>query len=183
MNLKPIFCSLSIISVVSIWCSPLHAEVYIGAGVGSSSFDYSDIDNGSAKKFHLGYRFDDKHYAVEIAQIDSGDADIDGGDFNSISVEGINLSLVYNTAATFGKSEPLNAFFKGGIYQVDTEVDGIFFSDMDDSSAGLSLGLGLEYAFTDFFSVRAEAEGLIAVEDFANDESVTFLTVGAQFHF
>jgi opacity protein-like surface antigen len=57
------------------------------------------------------------------------------------------------------------------------------FESISDSSTGLSVGLGLEYAFADFLSVRADLDSLIGVEDFNKDEAITLFTVGAQFHF
>ncbi len=175
---------LSLITL-SLFTTIAHAGLYIGGAAGKSDFSYSDIDDGSSKKFYIGYKPKDNHFAVELASVDSGDADIEDGFgiFNSsIRVEGWNLSAVYNTAANLGQDEPFNVFIKLGYYSVDTDID-TNISDLSEDSSGLSFGVGLEYAITNNFILRADIEGLSDVEDFADDETVTLASIGVQFQF
>ena len=160
------------------------ARTYIGGATGKAEFDYSDIDDGDAEKYYIGYQIPGKLYGFELASIDSGAANIDDTTFGfeSIRVDGYNLSAIYNTAQYFGFKQPVNLFFKLGYYSVETEVKTSTLSFTEDSS-GLSFGLGIDYAINDAFSLRADLEGLYGVDDFADDEIVTFITIGAQINF
>jgi len=160
------------------------ARTYFGGGTGKAEFDYSDIDDGDSEKYYIGFQPAGKLYSFEIAVLDSGEADIDNNPFGfeSIRVDGYNISAVYNTAPNFGFKQPTNLFFKLGYYLVETEVKTTTTSFTEDSN-GLSFGLGLDYAINDAFSLRADLEGLYKVDDFADEEIVTFFTLGAQINF
>ncbi len=181
--MKKITSLLSILSLVLI-AHTTSARTYIGGGTGKAEFDYSDIDDGDAEKYYIGFQPAGKLYSFEIAVLDSGEADIDNNPFGfeSIRVDGYNISAVYNTAPRFGFKQPTNLFFKLGYYLVETEVKTTTTSLTEDSN-GLSFGLGIDYAINDAFSLRADLEGLYKVDDFADDEIVTFITFGAQINF
>lgn len=176
--------SLFAILTIALLSHTANARTYIGGGAGKSEFDYSDIDDGESEKYYIGFQPAGKLYSFEIATLDSGKADIDNNPFGfeSIRVDGYNISAVYNTAPNFGFKQPTNLFFKLGYYLVETEVKTTTTSFTEDSK-GLSFGLGLDYAINDAFSLRADLEGLYKVDDFANDEIVTFLTIAAQINF
>lgn len=90
MNLKSIACSALTLSAFFL-CSPLQAGGYLGGGLGFSSFNYGDVDDGDARKIYFGYRLEDSDFAIEIAAIDSGEASVDNSDLE-LSVDGVNLS-------------------------------------------------------------------------------------------
>lgn len=176
--------SILIILSLSLASYSVNARTYIGGGTGDAEFDYSDIDDGDAEKYYIGLQPAGKLYGFELASLDSGEADIDDDifGFESIKVKGYNLSAVYHSAPNFGFKQPANFFLKLGYYAVETEVKATNFSRSEDSN-GLSFGIGLDYAINDAFSLRADLEGLYGVEDFADDEIVTFITFGAQINF
>ena len=158
--------------------SPSYAGGYIGGGLGLSSFDYDDIDDGNAYKVFAGYKFADSSIALEASYIDMGEADVEGVPLELL-IDGLNASLVFNPTAP---NQPVSFLGRIGMYSFDTELKGPGGSITDDST-GLSWGLGIDFAASEHFSFRGEIEGFLGVEDFADDEMVTLISVGLQYNF
>jgi len=160
------------------------ARTYIGGSTGEAEFDVRGVDEGESEKYFIGFQIPGKFYGFELSSLDTGEADISNSDNNyeSIRIDGYNISAVYNTVPRFGFKQPMNLFFKIGYYLVDTEVKTTSGS-LDADSNGFSFGAGLDYAINDAFSLKAEIEGLYGVDDFADDDIVTFITLGAQINF
>jgi hypothetical protein len=151
------------------------ARVTAGAGFGIGQFEYDDIDNGSAKKFYLGYEMDDNPVYFEFAAVDSGDADVTSFQGVTLNVSGTTLGIGYRGVVNPGTGSAF--FFKGGLYNTDTEVSGPGGTATEGGS-GLYLGLGGDWMFAPTFGLRFDLEGLLGVKDFADDKNVTLMTVG-----
>lgn len=178
-----------------------NAGFYLGGDIAITSFDYSDIDNATGYQLGAGYRFDN-NLAVELRYLDSGEADIDGSVpvddlFPGATVSDMSLELsgylaTLSYAMPLGTQEnSLDLFFRGGLYDTDTEASGtVTFSGGSSQSGtalegttGLTVGIGLEWMPTSAFGLRAAVDGLISNNDFAADNNVTVITIGTMFRF
>lgn len=171
-------CLLSLL----IFASQAHARTYIGGGTGKAEFDTRGSDEGESEKYYIGFQPSGKLYSVEIGFLDSGETDISGSSFESITVEAYNLSIAYHSTPAFGFRQPVNWFIKAGYYFAETEVKTATSSFSEDSD-GFSFGIGVDYAINDALSLRADFEGLYKIEDFDDDGLATFVTIGAQINF
>lgn len=160
--------------------SGLPGHLYFGIAIGESKFDYDDIDDGDASIFHFGYRPKDSHLGYELSIYDSGDSEVTSLTDIEIEVETINLVLTVNSSRN--NKSTLNFFGQGGIYFADTTLSGPFDS-VTENSNGFLLAVGVEVMLNRHFGFRAGAYNLFDVEDFANDESVSFFSLGGQFVF
>lgn len=162
-----------------------YADIYAGGALGWGDFDYDDIDKGFARKAYIGYHVDGTRFAGELAYLDSGDADIDGVS-SALRVSGFNASFVYNTETDPGTTSPINFAFKAGLYRLTSDLDssrGSAVRSDSASSMGLSLGAGIDYFVAENAAVTFGLDRLINVKDFADDESITFIMVGAKYYF
>ncbi len=152
---------------------------YVGVAVGASSFDYEDIEDGDATQLYLGYRGWSR-LGYEVVLLDTGNAEVIGLNDIQLDVNAVNLGLTLNSATNH--QEPLNAYLSGGIYLADTTLIGPVAS-VSEGSTGFTAGAGLELSLNEYFKLRADARVLFDVEDFANDESISMLSIGGQFNF
>jgi hypothetical protein len=152
--------------------SAAHAGVSVGLGIGKSQFDYTDIDDGSARKFFAAYEIEESPLYFEFASIDSGDADITSVGA-TLNVSGIQVGLGYR--AVLNQDTGSGVFIKGGFYSTDSEVPQFALRD---GNSGVYLGIGADWMWTSSFGLRFDLEGLMCVEDFADDNNVTFMTFG-----
>jgi len=163
------------------------AGVIAGANIGSSQFDYDYIENGSAKAFYIGYELTDSPVYFELAKIDSGDADVSGYNSVSLNVSGTQFGVGYRMILN---PETGSDFFgKVGYYSTDTELadpDGEicgFPCAAKDGNNGLYLGFGGTWMLGQHFGLRFDMQGLLGVEDFLDDNDVTFISGGPIFKF
>jgi hypothetical protein len=115
-----------------------------------------------------------------VSFYDSGVSEVTSLTDIEIEVDTINLVLTINSS--MNNKSPLNLFGQAGIYFADTTLSGPFDS-VSEKSNGFLLSAGVEVVINRNFSLRAEGYNLREVEDFANDESITFISVGGQFVF
>ncbi len=158
--------------------SPGH--INLGIAIGKSEFDYDDIEDGDASIFHFGFRPENSRLGYEVSFYDSGESEVASLTGIEVEVETINLVLTINSSRN--RESTLNFFGKGGIYFADSTLSGPFDSVSEDSN-GFLLAAGIEIMLNRHFGLRAEACNLFDVEDFANDESVLFFSVGGQIVF
>lgn len=158
------------------------AGVTLGANFGISQFDYPDIDDGSATMFYVGYELAESPVYFELAKIDSGDSDITGFNSVTLGVDGIQYGVGYR--AIMNPDTGSDFFLKAGLYNTDTTVkdpDGElcgFPCKIEDGNSGFYLGFGGTLMFTPQFGARFDMQGLLGVEDFADDKNVTLIMVG-----
>lgn len=180
--------------------SVANAEFYLGGDLALTSFDYSDVDNATGYQLGAGYSFDN-NVAIELRYLDSGKADVDGSvpiddvfPGATVSDMGIELSGYLATVSytmPLGAQDSWGLFFRGGLYDTDTEISGtVTFpgggserGTASESTTGLTVGLGLEWMLTPAFGLRGSVDGLISNNDFADDNNVTVITVGTLFRF
>ncbi len=155
-------------------------HLYLGVAIGESKFDYDDIDDGDASIIHFGYRPKDSRLGYEVSFYDSGDSEVTSLTDIEIQVETINLVITANSS--MNNRSTLNLFGQGGIYFAETTLSGPADS-VSEKSNGFLLAAGVEISVNKSFSLRAEAFNLFDVEDFANDESVSFFSLGGQYTF
>lgn len=160
--------------------SVAEAGVVLGASVGKSQFDYTDVDDGSAKNFYAAYEIDESPLYFEIAMIDSGDADVTSLTDVTLNVSGTQVGLGYR--GVLNPETGSGFFFKGGMYNTDTEASGPG-GTITEGGSGLYLGFGGDLMFMPNFGVRLDLQGLLGVSDFAEDNNVTMILVGPVFRF
>ena len=156
------------------------AGVVLGASVGKSQFDYTDIDDGSARNFYIGYEVNESPLFFELVSIDSGDADVISLQDVTLNVSGTQVGLGYR--GILNPETGSGFFFKGGMYSTDTEAAGPG-GTATESGSGLYLGFGGDLMFVPNFGLRFDLEGLLGVSDFADDNNVTLIMVGPVFRF
>lgn len=175
-----------------IGAAQAQSGLYLGAGVGPSSFDRGIaeglIDSGSVDKSDTGFKFFggfqvNRNFALEAAYVDLGEVRY-SGDFGGspvvggrIEVTGINLSGVLSAPM----SPQLTLFGKAGLFLWDAEANdvtgGTPFSASQDGT-DLSFGIGASYAFAPNMGVRAEWEFFESADADAN-----LLSIGIEFRF
>ena len=160
--------------------SGLSGNINLGIAIGKSEFDYDDIEDGDASIFHFGYRPENSRLGYEVSFYDSGKSEVTSLTEIEFEVETINLVLTVNSSRN--RESTLNFFGQGGIYFADSTLSGPFDS-VSENSNGFLLAAGIEIMLNRQFGLRAEASNLFDVEDFADDESVLFFSLGGQFVF
>ncbi|MCC2658518.1 MAG: hypothetical protein K0Q76_3626 [Panacagrimonas sp.] len=159
------------------------AEVIVGAGGGLSQLSkYKDVDEGTAYRVFAGYRASDLPLYFEVQYFDSGELDIDdfdGVDNISMQFDGWTAAVGYRAVLSDKGSDIV---LKGGGYIQDTELESSL-GDAKDDGSGAMVGLTINWMLTDRFGVSFDAQGLFGVEDFANKEDLTLLTIGAVYSF
>lgn len=143
--------------------SPTTLDAFVGPGFNVNSSSADNRDNGG--KLYGGYRFN-RNFAVEAGYFDLGRFNYSynttppgslGGD---LRVRGLNLDLV----GIFPVSDRFSVFGRvGAAYaQSRTSFNNTgavpFAASRKESDTNLKVGVGLEYAFSDRLSVRAELE-------------------------
>ena len=182
----------SVIMVLTLLVLPTTAisGVYINGAVGSTQYEYDDVNNGSAKKATIGYRFKpvtEPSFALELSYINGGEADIDlngtlfQGNNLFLETTGTNFSLAYYLQSP---NSNLFLYLQAGAYQFETSLENkVNGLNVTESGSGFSWGVGLGFLFAQHFSVFFDVEGFAGVHDFADDDTVTIMTVGAGYYF
>ena len=153
----------------------LPGTFYLGVSIGESDFDYDDNKGGDASVFRFGYRPNNSRLGYELSYFNSGDSKVTSLTDIEFQVDTINLVLTLNTSRD--DRSQLNCFGQAGIYFADATLTGPFDS-VSENSNGFLLALGIEIVLNRHFSLRAEAGNLFDVEDFADDESISFVVLG-----
>jgi hypothetical protein len=159
---------------------PGRHRFYIGLAIGSSFFDYDDIDDGDALLLSAGRRSRDERLGYELAYINTGNAEVTSLSEIELRVEALIFSLTFNSSKNLYSR--WNAYATAGIYLADTALSGPV-DEVDEDSNGFTFGVGFEYAVNRNFQLRLDARELIHVEDFANDESISLLSFGGKISF
>ncbi len=154
--------------------------VSLGIAIGDSEFDYDDIDDGDARLFRIGYQVANSHLGYEFSFFDSGETEVTSLEQIEIEVDTINLALTYNSSRN--NRSTWNLVAGGGIYFADFTLSGPA-DRVSEASNGFMLLAAAEIMLNRNFALRAEAYHFIDVEDFVDDESVTYLGVGGLFVF
>ncbi|HSG90554.1 MAG TPA: OmpA family protein [Pseudomonadales bacterium] len=181
---------------------------YLGANIGQSSAtidgdgvtagllgqgftvdDFDDEDQDVGFKLFGGYQFS-KYIAVEGGYFDLGKFGFDavttpaGTYEGNIEVSGINLDLVLMLPVT----EKFTAFGRAGVTYArsDDSFRGTGFivptrRHPSDEGADMKYGLGLQYDFTESFSMRAEAERYRIDDAVADTGDMDLFSVGLLF--
>lgn len=151
---------------------------YVGLNVGETQFEYSGIESGGSVIFYLGYEGFESDWRYELSYLDAGEADIDEVDSVSLSVSGLNFSVDYSLLKA--QDDGLGLYFGAGAHFLNSRLIGPA-STVTEKSRGLTLASGLEYQLTKSFRLRGDLKLLYQVNDFADNESITLLTVGGLF--
>lgn len=160
--------------------SGLSGIVSLGITIGDSEFDYDDIDDGDASRFHVGYQPENSRMGYEVSFFSSGEAEVTSLTGIEIEVDTINLALTFNSSKN--NISTLNFFGQGGIYFADTTLSGPADS-VSEKSNGFLLAVGVDIMLNRHFGLRVEAFNFFNVEDFVDDKSVSFFGLGGKFVF
>jgi len=157
-------------------------------GYSISQFNRNDDDN--AYKLFGGYQFN-PHFALEAGYFDHGNfnfmsvllqADIQGGE---TSVDGFSVDLVGKLPLDFG----ISAFARAGINNARVEqkfIDSLIgtgFTNRTERDINEKFGVGVEYAFNDIFTLRAELERYRIESNLMAGDSVDTFSVSLLYRF
>ena len=157
---------------------PAAAQAYLGGSIGQSDIDDQIatglITGGSvdgtdtAFKIFGGYMFN-RHFGLELAYVDLGEASY-SGNFFGLPVTGGRVALTGLNVSALGAlpiGERFSVFGKIGLFMWEAEASdttgGVPFSAQQDGT-DLAFGVGLGYQFTRNLGVRAEWE-MFTTED------------------
>jgi len=192
MRMKKLAAALAALTLSSVATTEVLAqEWYAGIGIGQSGLDNvcedgnlsgcDDTDTGW--KIFGGYQIDDT-WAVEVTYYDFEDiAEIKnrGGPANDANGEAdaFNVSIKGNMPI----ANNFTAFAKIGVYRAniefDFDTDTTVWDGEDETSTGVSWGLGMEYELSDMFGIRLEWEQLESVEGEINKGTAGIDAAGA----
>lgn len=183
MNLRAAALAVPVGLAACFAIQPAQAEVVVGGGVGMSQLSkYKDVDEGTAYRVFAGYRATDLPLYFEVQYFDSGELDVDdfeGVEDISMQFDGWTAAIGYRAVLSDKGSDFV---LKGGGYIQDTELESNV-GDAKDDGSGAMLGVTFNWMLTDRFGLSFDAQGLFGVEDFANKEDLTLLTVGVIYSF
>lgn len=156
---------------------------YVGAsGLYADHVSYDDVDGSWGGKIYAGYRFAPYPLFVEASYLDTGDADVDPGYYDS---DRLKLSFRGYTvgAGLFFPFTPEGSGFyvRGAYYAGDAKLktpDDPGSSHIKDSTSGASVAVGADWKFNDWLGLRLEYENLFEPEDFADDENIGLFSFG-----
>lgn len=156
------------------------AEIVVGGAVGYSELSsYDDVDEALGWKGFAGYRASSVPVYAEIGYVNSGELEVDSLNVD-LEFDGFTAAVGYRMVVdSYNGSDVV---FKIGGYTLDTEASGPGGSIEEDGS-GLLVGIGGNWMFTPHLGLHADAQILFGVEDFANDEDLTLLTIGLMYAF
>ncbi len=157
-----------------------HGRIGLGVSIGDSEFDYDDIDDGDASLIRIGYRPDNSHVGYEFSFFDTGKAEVTSLRDIDIEVDSVNLALTYNSSTS--SESTWNFVGQGGIYFADTTLTGPAGRVSEDSN-GFLLGAAAELGLNRHFALRAEVLYFFDVEDFVDDETISYLGFGGRVEF
>jgi OOP family OmpA-OmpF porin len=152
-----------------------------GYSTSQFSLDKKDL----AAKVFGGYSFN-RNFAVEAGYFDLGNSDFQASVLPSAvhngkaSINGFNLDLV----GTLPLGDYLSAFVRAGINTARIEQNfsnstgGARFADHTERHTNEKYGVGLEYAITDTYSIRAELERYRIDENLVTSDHVDTYTIG-----
>ena len=161
----------------------------LGSGLVAGPFSNTEKDLGY--KIFGGYQFN-KYFSMEGGYFDLGQFGFStsttpaGTLSGDIRVRGLNLDLV----GTLPITEKFSAFGRvGGTYArsddhfVGTGAVNVLNPNPSEDAANLKLGLGVQYAFNDALSVRAEIERYRIDDAVGNKGDVDLASVGLVYRF
>lgn len=154
MRAKKLFTNLATAITLGLAASSAQAAaggIYFGAGLVNTSYVIDRIDwDGSATGYTIfaGMPINDV-ISVEGGLINQGTADVWGAD---LSGDGIQLSVLGNVAL----QEGFGLYGRIGMYMWNGELKNAGAASGSDDGSDLYYGIGMNYAFSEAFSVRAE---------------------------
>lgn len=165
------------------------ASELLSGGLSTSSIN--DDDNDTGYKLFGGYQFN-RHMALELGYFDLGkfgfsaSTEPPGTLTGSIKVKGANLDAVGILPIT----EKFAALARVGLIYADAKdsfagTGAVTVLDPSPSNRDTKykFGLGLQYAFTESFAVRAEAERYRINDAVGNDGDIDLLSAGLVYRF
>jgi len=200
MKVKPLLAALAAVLWVQ---APAHAAGspggYAGLSVGQAGVDdfcdgdwESCDDDALTARIYGGVEFNG-YTSVEFGYRYMDDVEF-SGTFLGVGVSGSGNAHFVDSTLQLGipESGPFRIFAKAGLllWYVDYEVsasNGWISASVDDSDTGVALrtGLGMSYAFTDSFRLRADWDLLVDVgdEDEFGEADINLLSIGPEFRF
>tara|TARA_R110000787_G_scaffold201880_5_gene312629 strand:- start:630 stop:1184 length:555 start_codon:yes stop_codon:yes gene_type:complete len=162
-------------------CRPAHAEITAGGGIGFSQLSsYEDVDDGTAWRGFFGYRAASIPFYAEFQYLDSGELGIDDFFGVELQFDGFTAAAAYRMVVDSINGSDI--IFKAGAYSLDVEATGAGGSATDDGSGAL-IGIGGNWMFTPHLGLNLDAQILFGVEDLANEEDLTVVTIGLIYAF
>lgn len=180
-NKNVIFIAASILAV----STPLsHAEtvsfdtpelndIYVGASIGQSEFDYSSFEKDRSFSITGGYKIN-KNVAIEASYIKLGD--FESNQFLDVEIKGFNFSAV----GILPVSDKVNFFAKAGMFWWDaTNIGNIGKRDGNDISFGFGVSVnGTAVNLSEQFDLVLEYQKL-EFDEFEGSN----ISLGARFNF
>lgn len=178
------------------------AEMYLGAGLGMTSFDEQGLEDSNGFTLSAGHRFSD-NFAVQIGYTALGTFDVNAqglrmleslvsaeygippGELSlsstSVEIDGPELSLI----AFFPFNDQFSGYARLGVFSWSSSMDfagsnggeNFSFSASDDGT-DLVYGFGLDYSLNEQWSLNAE---MSTYDAFASE--ISYIGVGAKVNF
>lgn len=135
--------ALAVLLSAVIAAPAIAADAYIGANAGQNKMDFSGLKASTAYSVFGGYSFNE-YIAAELAYVDFGSADIDGGG----TVKGSAVSI--NAVGSFPLGRDFSLFAKLGYASTKVESAGSASETKDDTT----YGIGAQYNATRNVGIR-----------------------------
>lgn len=154
---------------LAILSGAARAEVYGGGTVLSSEYQYSDVGRGTGNAFFLGYHFDDLPIMVQATRLDLGHPKVNDFTYGPYSFTGTKLGFTgYNySVGYYGRIPKWGFWLKAGYYSGDSTLEGQVNGSpyhFQESSSGLSWGLGANWMFSTYVGALFDLEGMSEVK-------------------
>jgi len=136
--------------------------LYLGASIGQASISVDDVDfdeDDSGFKIFGGYSFN-RHFALELAYVDSGTPTLSGG---GASVEVSASALVLSAVGRIPVNDSIAFFGKLGLASHDSEITaryGALSFSGEESGSDIAYGVGMSAALGQNFELRFEYENI-----------------------
>lgn len=173
-------CAGALACATGLFSLPAQAGLYFGgAGLYAERNSYDDVDGSSGGKAILGYRSEVMPLFFEANYLDTGDAEVNGTDFE-IGFSGYTLTVGAFLPLSYTGS---GVWVRGGFYNGEAELRE-FGDKIDDSStSGPVFGFGGVWKLDPNFGLRLEVESLPDVDDFADNETMSIVSLGLIYEF
>lgn len=138
--------------------APSWSSVYIGGSLGQADADLDcdgalSCDNkDTAWRVFGGYQFN-RHFSVELGYANLGKATQDFGGGDTLEAEATAFDASVVGAFPVG---PVSIYGRLGLYRADLEVNEPLFGNVEESSNGVLVGVGVQWDFTKNLGVRGE---------------------------
>lgn len=169
--------------VPGVAMAQLPGEIYLGAGAGEASYDFTGInvedDSDTGWKAFAGFNVN-RILGIEAGYVDLGQVT---GRTLGFPLDGEVTGWNIDARVGFPVG-PVSFFAKGGTYYSDVQISAAGAGSLDDASWELTYGAGAEWDFANNMAVRAEWERFeLDDNDFIENGDIDLVSASLVFKF